>query len=196
MTDNDRLRAANCCHDVKYGRWGFVLGNPLRRMLVRPRAFVSRFASEGYSVADIGCGTGLFSFALAQAVGSKGKVHSIDHDERSIGAVRRRAARHGTANIVATIASAAALDSIPDASIDFVLSNLVICCMADHDGAVAEIQRVLKPTGSAYVSVARFGRRRHPTHVHRHEWASILDRFRVLRKGTKVMNRWALVSVS
>jgi ubiquinone/menaquinone biosynthesis C-methylase UbiE len=150
----------------------------------------------GDTVADVGCGTGLFTFALAEASGPQGKVIAVDHDERSIATIRRRAARDGVETITPAVSSATALEGVSDRSVDFLLSNLVLCCLTDHDSAVAEIQRVLKPSGSAFVSIARWGRRKHPTHVNRDEWRSILKRFRVLSEASRLTQRGAHVSVA
>lgn len=174
---------------------GLCSPQPVQTYARPPETPRRQSCETGDNVADLGCGTGLLTFALADAVGPDGKVWAIDHDEQSITAVRRRLATRSDTNIETDVASATSLNSVPDRSLDFVLSNLVLCCLVDHDGAVAEIARVLKSDGSANMSVARWGRRSHPTHVDRREWSSILERFRVIRQGSKIAQHWALVSV-
>jgi predicted methyltransferase len=47
----------------------------------------------GYRVADIGSGSGYFTFRLAAQVGTEGKVYAVDIDQGAIDKVRRRKER-------------------------------------------------------------------------------------------------------
>jgi predicted methyltransferase len=44
----------------------------------------------GHRVADIGSGSGYFSFRLAKVVGPEGRVYAVDTDEKAIDRVRKR----------------------------------------------------------------------------------------------------------
>jgi ubiquinone/menaquinone biosynthesis C-methylase UbiE len=134
---------------------------------------------------------------MAEIVGRDGRVFAVDSDERSIKSVGIKAANKGNGVVVAQRASAAQLDGIADHSLDFILSNLVLCCMSDHSGGIREIKRTLKPSGSAYVSVVRFGRsRKKPNLVGKLEWRSILQEFKIVDQGTTLRKRWALVTAT
>jgi SAM-dependent methyltransferase len=78
--------------------------------------------------------------------------------------------------------------------LDFVLANGLLCSMAPqhHEAAVNEIRRVLKPTGLAYLGVAKGS----GSFVRRAEWEKILEGFRVERRGSGlpgIGHRWAVV---
>jgi ubiquinone/menaquinone biosynthesis C-methylase UbiE len=81
---------------------------------------------------------------------------------------------------------------IKDESIDFVLANGLLCNVPDHrELVVNEIQRILKPTGRAHISLGGispfFG------FVGRGEWERILEAFIVKRRGG-LIQKWADVS--
>jgi ubiquinone/menaquinone biosynthesis C-methylase UbiE len=44
----------------------------------------------GDSVADVGCGDGIFTVPLARAVGEKGRVYAVDIDKDALRAARKR----------------------------------------------------------------------------------------------------------
>jgi ubiquinone/menaquinone biosynthesis C-methylase UbiE len=131
---------------------------------------------------------------MAKLVGEKGKVYAVDSDAKSIEKLRERTAPELQPRIEPQIASASHVDMIPDNSVDFVFANGVLCCMSDHEGAVAEIKRILKPKGLAYISVTKLYRRSDPRAVPKEEWNRILSDFGVMESDESVLNRWAVVS--
>lgn len=173
----------------------FVLDNLLRRLVQPPRAFLTRYVSPGNSVADLGCGPGHFAIPMTRIVGESGRVFAIDFDPDAIARLRQRASRQGVGHVVdAQVASAADIDFIAPGSLDFVLAEGLLCCMTDHAGAVDQIERILRPTGRAWISVMKLGRADDPRTVSATEWAAILARMRVLKSGEGLFSRWALVS--
>ncbi len=59
---------------------------------INPELIVSAWEiSRGETVADLGCGGGYFSLALAKAVADEGKVYAVDVRESSLESVRSRA---------------------------------------------------------------------------------------------------------
>ena len=144
-------------------------------------------------VADLGCGPGYYTFALAESVGAKGRVYAVDSDEKAIRAVERKATTRRYHNIEAHACSAANLSFIEDQSVDFVLADGLLCSMApqDHQPAVNEMKRVLKPSGKAYLAAAK-GRM---SYVDDAEWEEILEGFAVEHRddGSAWDDRRALV---
>ena len=61
----------------------------------------------------------------------------------------------------------------------------------DRPSAVAEIKRILKPTGRAYLSL---GAAPPSGYVDRAEWSLILEGFHV-EEGGAYENKWALVTI-
>jgi hypothetical protein len=63
-----------------------------------------------------------------------------------------------------------------------------------HESAVNEMKRILKPRGLAYLSVAKGSY----SYVGRLKWEKILDEFRVEQRGGEgflASDRWASVSI-
>jgi ubiquinone/menaquinone biosynthesis C-methylase UbiE len=171
------------------------MDNFVRRLFFPPKK-VAKFLSAGSVVADIGCGPGYFTIPMAELVGSTGKVYASDSDPKSIKVLRAKSdARRLGSVIEAHTTSAANLGAVPDRSVDFVFANALLCCMVDHAGALAEIKRILKPQGLAYLSVTKAFRKKDPRAVTKEEWKRILGEFRVLENGKSLLSRWATVSV-
>ncbi len=187
----------NCCvSDYHLGRWRFLLDNPLRRLIGRPGKSVSRYVSRGDIVADLGSGPGFFTLPMAEVVAPEGKVYAIDSDETAIEALKSKAAKNGFENIEALVASAAEMGQLPDRSLDFIWAKLALCCMVDHSGAIKEMKRTLKPDGSAYMSVGKIiPFSKDPRDVSKVEWRSILEGFRIIKEGSSIITRWAVVSL-
>lgn len=173
----------------------FLLDNLVRRVVQPPRRFLARHLGPGDRVADLGSGPGHFTLAMGRIVGESGRVHAVDFDAKAIARLERKAARRGLGHLVeARVASAADIDFIPSGSLDFVLAEGLLCCMQDHDGALRQIVRILRPGGKAWLSVMKGGPARDPRSVTPTEWASILGGLRVHRSGEGLFTRWALVS--
>lgn len=168
--------------------------NPLRRLLSSPRKYCI-YAKQDQIVADLGCGPGYYTLALAETVGPEGRVYAVDSDERAIRAVERKATRRGYHNIEACATSAANLSFIEDQSVDFALANGLLCSMApqDHAPAISEIKRILKPDGKAFLTATRGS----ISYVDDAEWEEILEGFIVEERnfGSLLEDRWALVSI-
>jgi ubiquinone/menaquinone biosynthesis C-methylase UbiE len=164
--------------------------NPIRRLLEPPQRLIEPYIKKDQTVADLGCGSGFYTFAMAQGVGPNGKVYAVDLDEKCIRKIEKKKEKERYHNIEAHASSASDLKFIKDGSVDFVLANGLLCSMADHrQEAVNEIQRILKPGGKAYLSLGApppFG------FVNRAEWEKILHCFQVERHGGP-SERWALV---
>ncbi|MDG6975241.1 MAG: class I SAM-dependent methyltransferase [Nitrososphaerota archaeon] len=173
----------------------FVTDNPVRRFLAPPTKLVSRFLLGGEVAADLGCGPGFHTLEMARRVGPNGKVYAVDFDRGAIEKLGRKAKRLGCSNVEAHVSSAADIGFVPSSSVDFVLAGGLLCCMADHAGALGEIRRILKPGGSAYLSVTRTFVRRGRMGVDGEEWRRILAGFRVVEEGSGLAGRWAEVAL-
>src|SRR5208283_103345 len=194
--DWNLVMQAACCKTKDRHLPTFVMDNFVRRWISPPKKKVSKFISAGSVVADVGCGPGYFTIPMAELVGSTGKVYAADSDPKSIKVLRAKSDAQRLENIIETHATSAAnLGAIPNQSVDFVFANAVLCCMVDHAGAVAEIKRILKPQGLAYLSVTKLFRKKDPKAVTREEWRRILEGFRLREDGEGFLNRWATVTV-
>ena len=173
----------------------FVHDNAFRRLFCPPRRLVEPYIRTSQTAADLGCGPGFFTLALAELAGPEGKVYAVDSDVRAVHELEKKAAERGIRTIEAHARSASDLSFIRDASVDFVLCHGLLCSMVpkDHEAAVSEIKRVLKQEGMAYLSVAKGPW----SYVDRAEWERILEGFAVVRRsdGCSVLSdRWAVVT--
>jgi SAM-dependent methyltransferase len=73
----------------------YLLLNPLRRLIERPRQLLAPHVQPGMVVAEPGCGFGAFSLDLARLVGSTGRVLCVDIEPRAVAKLERRARRRG-----------------------------------------------------------------------------------------------------
>ncbi len=165
--------------------------NPISRLFENPQSSIEPYVRKGQVVADLGCGPGYYTLAMAECVGSEGRVYAVDLIEKYIRALEKEAEKHGYHNIEAHASSASDLSFIKDESIDFVLANGLLCNMPEHRQlAVSEIKRILKPIGQAHLSLGALS----PLgFVDRAEWERILEGFRVERRGG-FLQKWATVS--
>ncbi len=171
----------------------FVMSNFVRKLFEKPDKH-NIFVEPNQVVADLGCGPGYFTLSMAGKTGPQGCVYAVDSDEKVIRAVEKKAAKRSLANIEAHTSSAADLEFIADASVDFVLADGLLCCVApqEHNGTVNEIKRILKPTGRAYLLTERS----RMSYVDDREWENILKEFKVEERNIAPYRafRWALVS--
>ena len=99
----------------------------------------------GERVLDVACGTGVISRLASERVGVGGSVTAIDIAPDMIDVAKSVATSEG-AKIDWRIADAASLP-IPDASVDVVLCQMGLMFMENRAAAVAEMHRVLAPSG-------------------------------------------------
>jgi ubiquinone/menaquinone biosynthesis C-methylase UbiE len=165
--------------------------NPIRRLFENPQRSIEPYVRKGQVVADLGCNTGYYTFALAEGVGPEGRVYAVDLEEDYVRALEKRADELGYRNVEFHACSASDLSFIRDELVDFVLANGLLCNMAeDRPSAVKEIKRILKPFGKAYLSL---GSPPPLGFVDRSEWERILEGFIVERRGG-FLQKWAVVS--
>lgn len=106
----------------------------------------------GQSVADVGCGSGYFTFRLARAVGESGRVIAVDIDAHALDAVRQQAEAQGLTS-VETVHSQATDTKLEPASADvvFVCDVLHEVPLEYRAPLVQDIARALKPGGFLFL---------------------------------------------
>ena len=108
----------------------------------REQIFQLLDVKQGMNALDIGCGPGLTSLSLAQAVGSAGHVDSIDIAPPMLQLAARRCA---DAKQVAFHQADVLQLPFANASFDVSLATQVYEYVADVDSALRELWRVMKP---------------------------------------------------
>ena len=102
----------------------------------------------GERVLDVACGTGVISRLAAERVGATGSVTGIDIAADMIEVAKAVPAPAG-ATIDWRVADAASLP-IQDASVDVVLCQMGLMFMENRATAIAEMHRVLVPSGESW----------------------------------------------
>jgi ubiquinone/menaquinone biosynthesis C-methylase UbiE len=118
---------------------------------------IARIASRHASVLEVGCGQGVDSIELCRSLAPGGRYLGLDYSPRSVEVADANAALLRAQLRVRPdyrVGNAERLE-LPDAGFDAVVSIGVLHHTADEAAGVAEIHRVLKPGGKAYVVLYR-----------------------------------------
>ncbi len=104
--------------------------------------------TPGQHVLDLGCGTGLFSLAVADRLSGRGEIHGVDLSEKQLDRARIKLAGKG----VPFVLHRCSMDELPFESASF---DLVVTSFAIHAAdpslrrtVIAEAARVLRRGGS------------------------------------------------
>ncbi|KOU47730.1 methyltransferase domain-containing protein [Streptomyces sp. WM6378] len=101
-------------------------------------------ALPGQTVLDLGCGPGGDLETLAEAVTSSGRALGVDRDAHMVKRARTRLAERSQVCVLQ-----ADVHALPagDASVDRAWTDRTLQHVADPDGVLAEVHRVLRPGG-------------------------------------------------
>jgi len=105
----------------------------------------------GETVLDLGSGSGLDCFLVAQQVGETGKVVGLDMSDDMLALARRNLVKVGAKNVEFHKGELESMP-LPDSTFDVIISNCVINLSPDKDAVLRESHRVLKPGGRVRVS--------------------------------------------
>jgi arsenite methyltransferase len=101
---------------------------------------------QGDTVADIGCGGGYFSIAMARKVGSKGIVYAVDIDVEMLKYVDALAKKEGIANITTVLATESGT-GISGKNIDLVFMRNVFHDLKNDSAYFIKLRPLLKDGG-------------------------------------------------
>lgn len=107
----------------------------------------------GDRVLDVGCGTGVVSFAAARRLTGGGRLVGIDLSEGMLRYARAKVARTGLAGRVEFRRMDAEALELPEGSFDVALSMFALRHFPHPDAALAQMFRVLRPGGRLAVAV-------------------------------------------
>jgi ubiquinone/menaquinone biosynthesis C-methylase UbiE len=144
MTDaNDRVMNIADAHKLE---------NPDRVQWLPPDEILGHLPLRpGAVVADIGAGTGYFALPLARAVGPKGRVLAVDLQIEMLELLRAKLNVSDAPANIELVHGRADATTLSDCSCDVVFIANVWHELPDHDAALREFRRVLKPGGSLTV---------------------------------------------
>ncbi|HET9468939.1 MAG TPA: class I SAM-dependent methyltransferase [Vicinamibacterales bacterium] len=104
----------------------------------------------GAIVADIGSGTGYFTWRLAQQVGPQGKVYAVDLQESMLDLTKAAVDAHKLTNVEYVRATERS-PRLPDRSIDLAFVAYAYHEFGDPEAMMASIRRALKPGGRVVI---------------------------------------------
>ena len=101
-------------------------------------------------MADVGSGTGYFTWRLAEQVGPKGKVYAVDVQQSMLDLTKKAVAEHKLANVEYVLATDSS-PRLPERSVDLVFIAYAYHEFGDPDAMMAGIRRALKPGGRVVI---------------------------------------------
>jgi len=113
----------------------------------RPELLLRELALQsGMTVADIGAGTGYYTWQLAKQVGPGGRVYAVDVQPEMIGMLDSQMAKRGVRNVVSVLGSETTV-KLPPASVDLAIMVDVYHELAYPAEVLDSIVAALKPGG-------------------------------------------------
>jgi putative heme-binding domain-containing protein len=106
--------------------------------------------APGARVADIGAGTGYFTWRLAEQVGRQGKVIAVDIQQMMLDAAAETVKQHHLSNVEFVLATEDD-PRLPDRSLDMVFIAHSYHEFADPEAVMSRVWRSLKPDGRLVV---------------------------------------------
>jgi ubiquinone/menaquinone biosynthesis C-methylase UbiE len=132
---------------------GYLLLNPLRKLLENPDKILGQFVREGMIVLEPGCGMGYFTLPLARMVGPRGRVIAVEVQAKMLSALDRRA---GKANLLDRIelrqvgAEGLGVEDLVG-QVDFAVAIHVVHEVPEQAFFFEEVWKALKPGGKLLV---------------------------------------------
>lgn len=132
---------------------GYVLLNPLRKLIENPERMFSPHVLPGMTVLEPGCGMGYFTLPLARLVGPEGHVITVDIQPKMLAVLEKRARKAGLSErIEARLVEPGSqgLNDLKD-SVDFAAAIHMVHEMPEQASFFCEIFSALKPGGRMLV---------------------------------------------
>jgi ubiquinone/menaquinone biosynthesis C-methylase UbiE len=124
--------------------WG--LDNWVRRLIQNPYKILADYIEESQTVLDLGCGPGVFSIAMAEMVGEKGRVISVDIQDEMLQMLKQKSVQLGLESRIQIHKSQPDKIGISE-KIDFALAFYMIHEVPNKESLLSEIAIILKPEG-------------------------------------------------
>jgi SAM-dependent methyltransferase len=105
---------------------------------------------EGARVADVGAGTGYFTWRLARQVGPTGRVIAVDIQQAMLDRTAAAVRKHDLSNVDYVLATAGD-PRLPEGSLDLVFIAYAYHEFSEPEATMAAIRRSLKPDGRVVV---------------------------------------------
>ena len=132
---------------------GYLLLNPLRKLVENPDKMLGQFVRDGMVVLEPGCGMGYFTLALARMVGPEGRVVAVELQGKMLSVLGRRASRAGLSDRIELRQTGVEGLGVEDLSgeVDFAAAIHLVHEIPDQGAFFAQIWKALKPGGKLLV---------------------------------------------
>jgi ubiquinone/menaquinone biosynthesis C-methylase UbiE len=132
--------------DVCSYKKAWALDNWFRKFIHNPHKIVGGYVKAGQTALDLGCGPGFFSMAMAELVGEKGKVISVDIQEEMLQMVKNKSKQQGLDSRI--ILHKAQSDKLGISEmVDFALAFYMVHEVPDKRSFLNEVASHIKPEG-------------------------------------------------
>ncbi len=126
----------------------------MEKNFLNPKEIIKQInVSPGSTVVDFGCGSGFFSLAFSESVGSEGKVYSLDILPSALESVESKAKISGINNIIAQRANLEKENGskLGNEAVDWVIMKDMLFQNKMKEVVIEEAYRILKNGGRALV---------------------------------------------
>jgi ubiquinone/menaquinone biosynthesis C-methylase UbiE len=124
---------------------------PERDKEERPELLLSALQIRpGATVADVGSGTGYFTWRLAEHVGPKGKVYAVDVQQSMLDLTKAAVEEHKLTNVEYVLATDTN-PRLPERSVDLAFIAYAYHEFGDPEAMMSGIRRALKPGGRVVI---------------------------------------------
>lgn len=160
------------------------------------------YLKPGDRVADLGCGTGAYTIALAREVGDMGQVFAVDVHRDMLHTLAGTLERQKLLNVEMLWADIEKGIPIDAYSLDAVVMSNILFQLHDIDAALSYVAKILKPEGQLLVvewSKSHGGIGPHVDHVVEEERAEMLAQkhgFRMQKRLPAGDYHYAFIAVS
>ena len=167
----------------------WVIDNPLRRWLHKPEEIFGQLIKPGFTVVELGCGSGPFTIALAQMVGTSGRVIAADLQPAMLAKVQRRVQQAGMQDRVVLHVCGREHVGL-SVRVDFVLAFWMVHEVPNATALFAELREALNPHGKLLLVEPRLhvGRK----HFEREVLAALEAKLELLARPMVRLSRAAL----
>ena len=132
---------------------GYLLLNPLRKLLENPDKILGQFVRKGMVVLEPGCGMGYFTLPLARMVGPQGHIVAVEIQSKMLSVLTRRAQKAGLAERIELREAQPGRLGVDDLSgqVDLTAALHMVHEVPNQSFFFTEVWKALKPDGKLLV---------------------------------------------
>jgi len=121
--------------------------DPERRKWQNPDEILASIGlKEGFTLVDLGCGSGFFTLPAARMVGSEGKIYGVDVNQEAVRELKIEIERRGFKNITLRVGEAEGTVFCEECA-DIAFFGIDLHDFRDPGNVLSNASRMLKPCG-------------------------------------------------